>query len=283
MGPLIWRDFDTSDPRQEAADGRTVLVAFTASWCATSMAQDRIFESRDVRQLMAEWDVLPIRGDFTRPQRSIMRWIQAFDEPSVPLYVIVPAGRPDHAIKLPSVLAADDVRGGLCAVEEREGRCGGAPHPRAPPRPTPVAVPVVADRVGPLVWRDFDTSDPRQAAADGRTVLVAFTAEWCATSKVQDHIFDSPSVRELIAELDVLPIRGDNTTRKASIMSWLEEFDEPEVPLYVILPAGRPDDAIKLPTVLTEDDVRRGLCEAEERASRCEGASPRRDSPRGAP
>ena len=57
-------------------------------------------------------------------------------------------------------------------------------------------------------------------------------------------------------------VKGDYTTYKPTIAEWLERFEEPSVPLYVVIPSGRPDEAFKLPPLLSESDVLAGLCRA---------------------
>lgn len=116
---------------------------------------------------------------------------------------------------------------------------------------------------GGITWHDFDQIDVRQAASDGHTVFIDFTADWCATCKVNEGTaIYTDAVRQAIATLNVMPVKADFTIAKPEISKWLEEFDEPSVPLYVVLPAGRPEAAIKLPTILSTADVVRGLCQA---------------------
>ena len=117
--------------------------------------------------------------------------------------------------------------------------------------------------IGGIAWHDFDQVDVKALAAAGQTVFIDFTAEWCATCKVNEGTaIYTDEVRHAFALLGVTPVKADFTVAKPEIAKWLKEFQEPSVPLYVVLPAGRPEGAIKLPTLLSTRDVVRGVCQA---------------------
>jgi len=127
-------------------------------------------------------------------------------------------------------------------------------------RPPPPAGTTV---IGGITWYDFDQIDVREEALGGRTVFIDFTATWCATCKVNEAVaIYRRQTRAAFEELDVMAVKADFTVFKPEIAAWLEKFQEPSVPLYVVLPAGRPDDAIKLPTLLTQADVLAAVCTA---------------------
>ncbi|TNF26619.1 MAG: hypothetical protein EP329_20965 [Deltaproteobacteria bacterium] len=125
---------------------------------------------------------------------------------------------------------------------------------------------------GGITWHDFDQFDVKSASAGGQTVFIDFTATWCATCKVNEgSAIYTDEVRNAFKLLNVTPVKADFTVHKPEIARWLKEFDEPSVPLYVVLPAGKPDGAIKLDTLLTTREVLRGICQAG--PSRIETAS----------
>jgi len=124
--------------------------------------------------------------------------------------------------------------------------------------PAPTAGSVVA---GGITWLDFDQVDVNAIAQGGKTVFIDFTAEWCTTCKVNESgaIYTDP-VREALKALNVTAVKGDFTIHKPEIAVWLQRFGQPSVPLYVVIPAGRPADAFALPTILSVNDVLAGLC-----------------------
>jgi thiol:disulfide interchange protein len=61
-------------------------------------------------------------------------------------------------------------------------------------------------------WRAYDAPLVQQAVAEGRPVLLEFTADWCANCKiVNTRIYRDPEVAGLIREKDVVPVKADTT------------------------------------------------------------------------
>lgn len=114
-GGITWHEFDLMDVEKEAQAGKTVFIDFTADWCVTCKANEATAIYTDtVRRAFKELDVLPVKGDFTVHKEPIARWLARFNSPSVPLYVVIPAGHPEAAFALPPLISTDDIVGGLC-------------------------------------------------------------------------------------------------------------------------------------------------------------------------
>ena len=101
-----------SDPfSQEALDGalasnEPTLVWMTADWCVTCKVNERVaIEREDVRDALADKGVTVLRGDWTRRDPEITRYLTAQGAAGVPLYVwYVPSEEP---VTLPQILAPD--------------------------------------------------------------------------------------------------------------------------------------------------------------------------------
>jgi thiol:disulfide interchange protein len=81
----------------------------TAAWCITCLANERVALSTDtVRKALAEYDVAYLKGDWTRHDAAITRYLQRYGRSGVPLYVLYP---PDGGAPrvLPQLLSADGV------------------------------------------------------------------------------------------------------------------------------------------------------------------------------
>ncbi len=90
------------------AANRPVLVNMTAAWCITCLANERVALSSDtVREALAERDVAYLKGDWTRQDEAITRYLQRFGRNGVPLYVLYPPGGVPRV--LPQLLTADGV------------------------------------------------------------------------------------------------------------------------------------------------------------------------------
>jgi thiol:disulfide interchange protein DsbD len=91
--------------------------------------------------------------------------------------------------------------------------------------------------------------------AEGRPVLVDFTAAWCVTCQVNEKIaMSSAGVAKVFKDKNAVLLRADWTNRDATIAAALAEHGRAGVPLYLVYPAkgGAP---VILPQLLTEGMV----------------------------
>jgi thiol:disulfide interchange protein len=93
------------------------------------------------------------------------------------------------------------------------------------------------------------------AQAQGRPVLVNFTADWCVTCKINERAaLSSPRVAEALQQANAVYLVGDWTRRDDAITHELERRGRSGVPLYLLYPAGGGEPRI-LPQLLTEGVV----------------------------
>jgi thiol:disulfide interchange protein DsbD len=98
-----------------------------------------------------------------------------------------------------------------------------------------------------LVWQKWSTEAVAKARAEGRPVLVDFTADWCLTCKANKRTsIEIPSVRAKLKEINAVTFIGDNTDEDPLIATELKRFDRAGVPLVLVYPK----DASKPPEVL---------------------------------
>jgi thiol:disulfide interchange protein len=102
-----------------------------------------------------------------------------------------------------------------------------------------------------------------ELAAEGKTIFVDFTADWCLTCKVNERtVLSTEAVAEAFREYEVEALLADYTRRQPEITRILQSFGRAGVPMYVIFPGGRPEDVMLLPEVLTPGLVIEKLAEA---------------------
>ena len=112
----------------------------------------------------------------------------------------------------------------------------------------------VSDTAYPVV--PFSESRLEAALADGRTVFVNLTADWCITCKVNERVaIDRPSVSAAFAERDVVYLKGDWTEADPAITRVLERFGRTGVPLYLVYRDGAARPVV-LPQLLTPEVLR---------------------------
>lgn len=109
-----------------------------------------------------------------------------------------------------------------------------------------------SSRSGGIAWEPFSVARLDAVLAEGKTVFLDFTAEWCLTCKVNEKtVLADDAVVEAILRNNVVPIKADWTNRNPEITQLLAKFGRSGVPLYVVFPAGAPDAPIVLPEVIT--------------------------------
>ena len=88
------------------ASGRPVFVWFTADWCVTCKVNESVAIERDAtRDAFAEAGVVALRGDWTRRDPAITRFLADNGVAGVPLYLWYAPG--EDARQLPQVLGPD--------------------------------------------------------------------------------------------------------------------------------------------------------------------------------
>lgn len=104
-----------------------------------------------------------------------------------------------------------------------------------------------------IAWVDFSEARLKSELAAGRNVFVDFTADWCITCKFNERTaINTPGVRALLTEKNIVPIKADWTNSNPEITAALKSFGRVGVPLYVLYPAADPSNPIVLPELLTE-------------------------------
>jgi len=94
-----------------------------------------------------------------------------------------------------------------------------------------------------------------QALAQGRPVLVNFTADWCVSCKINERTaLGSPRVARALTQANAVYLEADWTRRDDVIARELQRHGRSGVPLYLLYTPGRPQPRI-LPQLLTEGVV----------------------------
>lgn len=120
-----------------------------------------------------------------------------------------------------------------------------------------------AARDSKIPWQPWQPGIAEQLAADGYTVYVDYTAEWCLTCKSNKYfVLDTDKMAREFASRNVYPIMADFTNYNPEIQEELRKHGRAGVPLNIVLPAGKPDSPIVLPEVLTPGIVMGALKDA---------------------
>ncbi len=109
---------------------------------------------------------------------------------------------------------------------------------------------------GGIPWQPFTQKALDELLAQGKPVFVDFTADWCISCKFNERTaIDVPAVRAAFEKNGIVPMKADWTNANPEITAALKKFGRVGVPFYVLYPAGKADQPITLPEILTEQIV----------------------------
>ncbi|WP_116809788.1 protein-disulfide reductase DsbD family protein [Steroidobacter cummioxidans] len=101
--------------RELRESGQPVFVNMTAAWCITCLANEKVaLSSATVKQAMQRAGIVYLKGDWTRQDPDISRYLESFGRNGVPLYVFYPAAGGEPVV-LPQLLTAQVVTDALTA------------------------------------------------------------------------------------------------------------------------------------------------------------------------
>ena len=105
-GGIVWQPFSEARLAALRAEGRPVFINFTAAWCITCIANEKVVLRLDsVRKAVDSARMATLKGDWTRRDPVITAHLAAFGRSGVPLYVIYPPqGSPKKPMVLPQIL-----------------------------------------------------------------------------------------------------------------------------------------------------------------------------------
>jgi thiol:disulfide interchange protein len=115
--PGVWSPVRVAELQ---AQGKPVFVNFTAAWCITCLANDRVALSRqEVKDAFAKLGVAYLKADWTNRNAQIAATLAEYGRAGVPLYLFYPGTKGAQAEVLPQLLTPETV---VSAAERAAGR-----------------------------------------------------------------------------------------------------------------------------------------------------------------
>ncbi|HUC09149.1 MAG TPA: protein-disulfide reductase DsbD domain-containing protein [Stellaceae bacterium] len=108
-----WHPFNPHAIQQLVGQGKIVFVDVTAAWCLTCKVNEAAVLDRDpVAGRLFAPGVVAMRGDWTRPDPALTRYLESFGRYGIPFNAVYGPGRP-HGELLPELLTAGAVERAL--------------------------------------------------------------------------------------------------------------------------------------------------------------------------
>jgi thiol:disulfide interchange protein DsbD len=116
-----------------------------------------------------------------------------------------------------------------------------------------------------IAWQPWSPEAEAKGRAEGRPVLVDFTAKNCLNCQVNKRTsLEIPSTRAKLKEIQALALLGDFSNEDPRIAAELRRYNRPGVPLVLVYPKNSNAPPIVLPEVLTPSLVLKALAKAAE-------------------
>lgn len=105
-------------------------------------------------------------------------------------------------------------------------------------------------------WERYDPARLKQLQAEGKTVMLDFTAKWCVNCIVNTRVaLDTAETKKQLEQLDAVAMLADWTDHDAAIKSKLEELESRSIPLLAIYPGSTPEEPIILRDLVSQSRV----------------------------
>jgi len=118
---IDWHHYDAPVINAALAEERPVLIKFTADWCFSCQAAEKVVYSRqDIADLIEQKNVLAIKADTTKTAfPATMALKNVYNEPGVPVSILLLPGSKEP-LKMHGFLFADELQKSLKELTDKK-------------------------------------------------------------------------------------------------------------------------------------------------------------------
>jgi suppressor for copper-sensitivity B len=85
----LWQTFNEEEIYRQVREGKTVLVDVTADWCITcKFNKINVLQSAEVVLLLKRGEIIGMRGDITKPNQEIMKFMRKHNRFAIPFNAV---------------------------------------------------------------------------------------------------------------------------------------------------------------------------------------------------
>ncbi|HAU28538.1 MAG TPA: hypothetical protein DCW68_00285 [Rhodospirillaceae bacterium] len=111
------------------------------------------------------------------------------------------------------------------------------------------------EQAGASLWRPFAPETIPSALADGKTVLVSATADWCLTCKANEAlVYENEKIRKALSAPQIVAMRANWTRRDEAVATFMASHGRRGVPFTIVFSGKHPQGQV-LPEILTPDTL----------------------------
>jgi len=130
-----WQPFTAKKLQWLQEQGKTVLVDFTADWCAVCKSNEAfVLKTKETEKVLNKHNVYTLVADWTArgDAEEVTAELQRLGFKNVPVVAIYPGNKPNEPIKIPGTYTSGQLHDHIREAAHASG--GGSPSPRVAER-----------------------------------------------------------------------------------------------------------------------------------------------------
>jgi suppressor for copper-sensitivity B len=265
---LKWEHLSLPQLQTAFASNQTVLIDFTADWCATCKLLKSLYLDRpETKKLVDDLGVVTFEADMTNPPQELTDLLRKLNPSGgVPVIAIFPAGDPSRPLVFTDGYTQSQIFDALRKAGPSKPKTAAAPTPKVEHQaPTPTKQAEVKETPADVLdWKFMTMSRLRAELNDRKTVLVNFTADWCPTCKPYREAFlNEADTKRIVEELDVVSFEADMSHPPEEIWELLQKLNKTKsLPTWVVFSASDPANPIVIDDDHSKEAIHKALRDA---------------------